>query len=199
MKERDFLNTTEIFSCQSKPTPFHLFETWRHLTTLVFRFQKLINRIKHHNKGTFQDCDCVSCSGQATALCNGTRTTCVKKEKICDGVKDCHDGEDEAQCIGQCPLQPVTKNMAKENKTVSEADNLMVTCSDGKEYSWFHACGGFNAKISDVCQNRCKKCYTATAFQCVPNQNSSTSGNESFVECIPRNMVGEFVQLFFIS
>lgn len=138
------------------------------------------------------DCDCVSCSGQATALCNGTRTTCVKKEKICDGVKDCHDGEDEAQCIGQCPLQPITKNMDKENKTVSEADNLMVTCSDGKEYSWFHACGGFNAKISDVCQNRCKKCYTATAFQCVPNQNSSTSGNESFVECIPRNMLCDY-------
>jgi hypothetical protein len=52
---------------------------------------------------SIKNCDCASCSGKFSALCNGTEKMCISKSSVCDGNLDCPNGEDEVGCPGVCP------------------------------------------------------------------------------------------------
>uniref|UniRef100_A0A914S1D8 Uncharacterized protein n=1 Tax=Parascaris equorum TaxID=6256 RepID=A0A914S1D8_PAREQ len=42
------------------------------------------------------------CSGNGKALCENSKI-CLDRSRICDGIVDCPNGDDESQCPGSCP------------------------------------------------------------------------------------------------
>ncbi|KAL3090215.1 hypothetical protein niasHS_006667 [Heterodera schachtii] len=120
-----------------------------------------------------KDCDCPSCSGMNSALCDGEQKFCVDRRRLCDGRADCPGGEDENECHGICP-----SSAAKGTNT-----DGMVKCSDGVTRLWAVACGG----LFPECNKFCERCNPQSAFQCVGSTKTSNDSNGN--ECIHRSLV----------
>lgn len=168
----------------------------------------------HYDEIDEKDCDCASCSGKNSALCNGENKFCIAKTNVCDGKRDCPGGEDEQNCPGTCPLMNHDSHQGHNIIEEKIARDELVRCADGKLYEWKHACNG----ILDVCRFSCSQCNPEMGYQCFSNvtylmdkistigryENNSmrseslleTNGTtfliqqkETFKECIHRSLV----------
>lgn len=113
----------------------------------------------------------MSCSGNDRVLCNGTLKMCINKKKLCDGIDDCPNGEDELKCPGSCHGN-ITSYIGAKQKP--------VLCADGKWYHWKYACGG----LIEACKGKCTECNNEAAFDC----NAEIGENKTRI-CIDRTMV----------
>uniref|UniRef100_A0A914HGL0 Uncharacterized protein n=1 Tax=Globodera rostochiensis TaxID=31243 RepID=A0A914HGL0_GLORO len=144
-----------------------------------------------------KDCDCASCSGKTSMLCDGEQKFCVDRRGMCDGRIDCPGGEDEFECHGVCPPSIGSGSHKKDAIMKTKEDDkdsteALVKCSDGVLREWGVACGG----LYPECRGSCRHCNPQSAFQCglnnsttepkVRNDDNNTPNGR---ECIHRSLI----------